>query len=131
MRSSHLRVIWFVSVGCCAALTHLGVVIALVNQLHVAPLLANIVGWLVAFGVSFAGHFRMTFRAQQSPILQASIRFFMVSAAGFVINEAAYAVLLHFNWLPYDAGLAVVLIAVAIGTYVLSRHWAFKGIATR
>jgi len=94
-----------------------------------APLVANVAGWLVAFGISFTGHYRMTFNAQQAPVLRASGRFFLVSAAGFAVNEAAYALLLHWTWLRYDAALAVVLVAVATATYLLSRHWAFKGIA--
>ena len=52
--------------------------------------------------------------------------FFALSAAGFTINEAVYALLLHWSGLRYDLVLAGVLVAVAGGTYVLSRHWAFK-----
>ena len=90
------------------------------------PLLANVFGWLVAFGVSFSGHYRWTFRDHGVPLWRSALRFFAVSASGFAINEATYAFLLDWSRLRYDVVLAVVLVAVAGGTYLLSRHWAFK-----
>ena len=90
------------------------------------PLLANVLGWLIAFGVSFSGHHRWTFRDHGVPLWRSAMRFFAVSAIGFSINEATYALLLHWSSLRYDLVLAVVLVAVAGGTYLLSRHWAFN-----
>ena len=89
------------------------------------PLKANLVGWLVAFSVSFLGHFSLTFRGHGAGWVQAASRFFLISAGGFAINEAAYAVLLRWSGHRYDLVLAAVLVAVAGVTYVLSRHWAF------
>jgi putative flippase GtrA len=104
---------------------HWAVVVALVGHGGWRPLLANVVGWLVAFTVSFAGHHRLTFRDRGSPVRDAAARFFIVSAAGFAVNEAAYAILLGWSSLRYDLLLAVVLLAVAVLTYWLSRHWVF------
>lgn len=88
--------------------------------------MANVVGWLVAYGVSFTGHYRLTFRHQQAPALRAAWRFFMVSALGFAINEASYALLLHWTTLRYDLLLALILIGMALITFVLGRYWAFR-----
>lgn len=97
----------------------------LVEQLHWQPLWANLVGWLVAFSVSFTGHHRLSFRGHGTPLARSAARFFLVSATGFAVNETAYAVLLHLSAARYDLLLAVVLVAVAFVTYWLSRHWAF------
>lgn len=118
---------WFIVVGCLAATVHFGVVVALVHQVGLAPLAANVAGWLVAFGVSFSGHFHLTFRALRAPLLRSAWRFFMVSALGFGANELTYALLLHWTGMHYALTLAVVLVAVAVSTYLLSRHWAFLG----
>ena len=120
------QVAWFVVVGCAAAATHWLVVVVTVSGLQIAPLVANIAGWLVAFAVSFAGHYTLTFRQQKAPFSQALRRFFLVSAAGFSINEAAYAWLLHVTTLRYDILLALILVAVAVATFVLGRLWAFR-----
>ena len=43
----------FVAVGCAAAATHWAVAVGCVELAAAAPLVANLVGWLVAFAVSF------------------------------------------------------------------------------
>ena len=120
------RIAWFVLVGTAAAGVHWGVVVMLVKHAGWQPLLANVVGWLIAFGVSFSGHSRWTFRDHGVALGRSARRFFAVSASGFAINEATYALFLHWSGLRYDLVLALVLIAVAGGTYLVSRHWAFN-----
>jgi putative flippase GtrA len=104
---------------------HWGVVVGLVSRQGWHPLAANVLGWLVAFVVSFTGHHRLTFRDQAAPITASVGRFFLVSAGGFGVNEATYALLLAWSGQRYDLVLAVVLLAVAGVTYLLSRHWVF------
>ena len=77
----------FVAVGCAAAATHWAVAVGCVELAAAAPLVANLVGWLVAFAVSFIGHYRLTFRHSRIPWTIAIRRFFLVSAAGFLVNE--------------------------------------------
>ncbi|MDQ8031511.1 sugar translocase [Bordetella genomosp. 1] len=122
---------WFVFVGCAAAATHWLVAVGCVEALGAAPLLANLAGWLIAFVVSFTGHYRLTFRHLSRNWTLAARRFFLVSAAGFVVNEAAYAWLLHATDLPYDLLLALILIALACLTFLASRLWAFAHTAAR
>ena len=119
------RVLWFVLVGCVAATVHWGVVVMLVGGAGLAPLVANVGGWLVALIVSFSGHHRWTFRGHGAPWQASATRFFGVSALGFTINESAYALLMRVSGLRYDVLLAGVLIGVAGLTYALSRHWVF------
>jgi putative flippase GtrA len=119
------RIGWFIAVGCAAAAVHWLVVIALVSHGGWRPLVANVAGWLVAFTVSFAGHHRLTFSAHGAPVGPTALRFFFVSAFGFAVNETAYAWLLRWNSQHYGIALAVVLLGVAVVTYLLSSHWAF------
>lgn len=119
------HVAWFIAVGCAAAAVHWLVVVALVSLVGWRPLWANVLGWAVAFGVSFTGHHRLTFRGHGAPLRASMKRFFMVSAGGFAANQTAYAILLQWSGRRYDLALAVVLLAVAVLTYLLSRHWAF------
>ncbi|MAK55264.1 MAG: sugar translocase [Pusillimonas sp.] len=127
MKSTLKQLVWFVAVGCSAAATHWLVVVAFVSGLHTAPLLANVIGWLVAFSVSFTGHYLLTFRHQHAPLWQAVRRFFLVSALGFTVNEASYALLLSATTIRYDILLAFILIAIAVLTFILGRFWAFRG----
>lgn len=113
-------------VGCAAAAVHWLTVAAVVTRGGWAPWLANGIGWLVALSVSFAGHYRLTFRAEQAPLWQSARRFFALSALGFLINESAYVLLLHVGGWRYDVLLACVLVGVAVLTYWLSSRWAFR-----
>jgi len=126
MQSTIRQMAWFIMVGCAAAATHWLVVVLTVSYWSLAPLVANVVGWLVAFCVSFGGHYRLTFRHHRAPLGQSARRFFIVSAAGFAINEFSYAWLLHATQLRYDLLLAIVLVGIAVMTFVLSRFWAFR-----
>ena len=116
----------FVAVGCAAAATHWAVAVGCVELAGAPPLVANLIGWLVAFAVSFIGHYRLTFRHSRIPWTIAIRRFFLVSAAGFLVNEGAYAWLLHATALRYDVLLALILIGLAVLTFVVSRLWAFR-----
>lgn len=117
---------WFVIVGCAAAATHWIVAVACVSLANIQPLIANVVGWLIAFIVSFSGHYRLTFRQQNAPLIRAALRFFWVSALGFAINEVSYAVLLKYTAIRYDILLALILIGIAVITFILGRFWAFR-----
>jgi putative flippase GtrA len=125
------RIGWFVLVGCGAAAVHWGVVVALVGRAGWHPLLANVLGWLVAFVFSYSGHLRLTFRRSGAPVASSAPRFFLVSALGFAVNEASYALLLASSAWRYDLLLGIVLVAVAVFTYLVSRDWAFAGTAGR
>lgn len=120
------RIAFFIIVGCAAAAVHFGTVVALVEALRAAPLLANVAGWLVAFVVSFTGQSRLTFRSHGTPWAVALPRFFLLSLGGFLMNEGAYALLLRWTVLPYDVALALVLVVVAVVTYLLGSRWAFR-----
>jgi putative flippase GtrA len=124
-RTQYGRIGWFIVVGCAAAAVHWSVATALVALAGWQPLVANVAGWLVALGVSFTGHHRLSFRGHGSSLGRAGLRFFSISAGGFLINESAYALLLHWTSARYDVLLAAVLVGVAGATYLLSRHWAF------
>ena len=126
MHKLFAQLFFFVVVGCLAAATHWAVAVLCVEHLGLAPLLANVAGWLVAFNVSLFGHYHLTFKHQRAPWKQAAIRFFGVALLAFALNELAYAILLHTTRLPYQWALALVLLGVAVLTFILSRFWAFR-----
>src|SRR5690606_39379777 len=70
------------------AATHWAVAVGCVEQLGLPPLAANAIGWLVAFVVSFTGHYRLTFRHLASRWTVAARRFFLISACGFLDRKS-------------------------------------------
>ncbi|RQO58530.1 GtrA family protein [Paucibacter sp. KBW04] len=117
--------LWFGAVGASAAAVHFGVVWALVENWGLPALAANVAGFLLAFGVSFAGHHRLSFAAQKATVRESLPRFAAVAVLGFVSNELLYALLLGLG-MEYRLALILVLVGVAAMTWMLSRFWAFR-----
>ena len=120
------RPLRFIAVGCAAATVHWLVVVGLVEHAGLRPLVANVAGWMAALGVSFAGHHHLTFRGHGVPVLRSASRFFLLSGFGFTVNQATYAISLHFSRLGYQVLLGAVLVFVAGFTWLLSQWWVFR-----
>ena len=120
------QVIRFGVVGVTALMVNWLVVAVLVPTLDMAPLLANVFAFLVAFQVSYWGHRSWTFNAWTLRHSQTLPRFLVVSCSSFLINEFLYFLLLEFTVLDYRTALLIVLAIVAMSTFLLSRKWAFR-----
>jgi putative flippase GtrA len=115
---------WFSLIGALAALVHLLVFEGLRGS--VLPELANLGGFLVAFGVSFVGHRRLSFQDASTTVKTSLLRFGATAGAGFVANELFFMLALHvFAWPVWPALITALLVAAA-QTYILSRWWAFR-----
>ena len=120
------QLIQFVLVGGAAAATHLAVVGLLVAFAGLAPLHANVLAFLIAFVVSYNGHASLTFSSAQVRGWAVMARFFAVACLSFAANELLYYIALHWLHWHYFWSLAGVLVLVAIGTFVMSKFWAFR-----
>jgi putative flippase GtrA len=115
---------WFLAVGGSAALTHMGV-FALV-QSHMLPELANALGFVIAFFVSFAGHRLLSFKDAGTSVRASLGRFAVTALAGFASNELIFALLLRSAGLPALVALFIALLFAAGQTFLFSRYWAFR-----
>lgn len=122
MRQQLLR---FGCIGAAAAAVHMGVV-ALLVPFGLHPLLANIIGFVSAFNVSYLGHRFWTFGNRTPLSHKRSIaRFWGIAVTSFAINELLFFLFLNYTTLPYLVALFLVLILVTPITFILSRVWAF------
>jgi putative flippase GtrA len=115
---------WFLVVGASAALTHL-LIFRLVEP-WLWPEVANAAGFVVAFGVSFAGHRWLSFQDAGTALLTSLRRFAVTALLGFASNELVFVLLLRALKLPSLLALVLALVAAAGQTFVLSRFWAFR-----
>lgn len=120
---------WFALVGFSAMFVHFYTVTAIFVPMAIHPLIANTLGFLVAFLVSYFGHTYLTFRhptKKTSPSLSGLLRFFLVATASFALNQVIFYFLLSLTNLGLDLSLGITLVVVAGLTYLLSKFWAFK-----
>ena len=116
----------FTIVGSAAAGLNLAVVAGTV-PLGLSPLVANVIGFLLAFALSFVGHARWSFPAAGRSIGLALRRFAALSVLGFALNEVCYAGALSFTELDYRLALVVVVASLGVLKLLASKHWAFAG----
>lgn len=115
---------WFLAVGGSAALTHMAV-FALAQQV-MWPELANALGFVIAFFVSFAGHRLLSFKDTGTSIATSFRRFVVTALAGFACNELVFVLLLRGLGCPPLLALFAALVFAAGQTFALSRFWAFR-----
>lgn len=111
-------------VGLAATAVHLAIVTVLIRA-GLAPLLANLLAFLCAFGVSFCGHYFWTFRSSVG-IGRAVARFFFIAVAGFLINSALLALLLRWTTLESTTCALIAVLIVPVLSFLASRLWGFK-----
>jgi putative flippase GtrA len=128
LKSQLLRrqVPYFIAVGFAAGLTHMSVVALLVELFGWQPLVSNVAAFCVAFCVSSTGHSRLTFPQPPRQRLDACRRYAVLAITSFTLNQTIYAYALDlFGADLYLPILAVVVLAVAVFTFTMSRLWAF------
>lgn len=121
------QLIKFGIVGVSTVIANFVTVIILVSLFKLHPLVANIVGFVVAFQVSFYGHHFWTFPRNGNKLRLAMKKYFMVAIGSFFLNEALYALLLSKLQLHYIPALILVLVTIPPISFVFSKLWVFKG----
>jgi putative flippase GtrA len=117
---------WFTIVGAVAALVHYIVAVFLESNALLVPVKANIAGFICAFPVSYFGHRSLSFAHQKSSHQQAFSRFLLVAISGFCANQTLLILCLKWLNMPFWLALGLVMVIIAVSTYVLSCYWAFQ-----
>ena len=116
----------FLLVGGMAAGVHYGAALGFHGGLSFSPAWSNFIAFGCAFPVSYGGHRVFSFPHTCLPHRQALPRFAAVALSSFVGNQALLLGLLQWAGWPFWLALGCALVSVALLTYLLSRHWAFR-----
>jgi len=113
----------FGAIGIVATLVHVTAAYLLQAWFDANPYLANLIGFLLAFGISFAGNARLTFY-YQGAISAAFVRFLALSSVSLIMTTLWMAWVVR-NGLPMSLYVLVVVLTVPPVTYLLARFWVF------
>ena len=111
--------------GAGSTLTHVGVLLLLVEGLHADPVAASAVGFVASIVVSYTLQRYWVFRSAQSH-LAAGAKFLTVTAVAFGVNTSALALGTEVLALPYQPVQLVALVLIPIVNYGLNAAWTFR-----
>ena len=120
-----LQIFRFGIVGLTAAAIHFSVVIMLVQTYFMAPLVANVLGFIVSFQLSYWGHRMWTFNDTAALHRVALPKLLFVQILNFTANEGLFYFFLMLH-LPYQIALLIVLTTLPIFTFFVSKWWVFR-----
>lgn len=119
----------FGMVGSAATVTHVVAFGLWIEVAGMTPLGANVAAFGVAIVIGFLGHFYWTFRRPHAHHMSswqaALVKFVVVSLAGLALNSLAVYVVVNMLAMSYVYAVALMVTVVPVGTFVLSRSWAF------
>ena len=115
----------FIVVGIAATLTHVLVVVVLMDGFgfRVASI-ANLIGVLAGSATSYCGNYFWTFRSS-GPHFPKLVRFAAAYGAVFAFNGLIMLAVADMGGVPYLIPLAFIVAATPILTFVLNRFWVF------
>lgn len=112
-------------VGLAATIVH-AVSYALLVTLFLQELaLANIISFLLAFGVSWLGHNFWTFQAKKNSSNNI-LKFLTVTVLGLLNNIVFTLLLVELFHLPKLIGVFPIILITPLLTYILSKYWVFR-----
>jgi putative flippase GtrA len=117
-------VLRFGAIGAVAGLCHYCVALLVHAIVALTPAWSNLLGFSVALPVSYFGHRNYSFCDTTLGHRDSLPRFLATASGGFVLNQLV--VLIETLYLPFWVTLGLALGIVAVVTYLVSRHWAFR-----
>lgn len=127
----------FILVGISAAFTHFISLILLVNVFQYPPLWANFFAFIIAFIISFLGHFFITFAnwshtskshtPKYSSFFHKLSKWLISSIATFSLNQLLFTLSLAlFGNSHYIVIWLIITAVVTTISFILGKLWAFK-----
>ena len=123
--ASILQLIRFGLVGLAATLTHAGILWALVEGYRMPATVATLLGFLVAFAVSYLGHFYITFRSERSH-KRTLPRYALVALIGASFHGLIFFVATDLIGWYYWIAFAITIIVWPMIIFVMSKRLIFN-----
>jgi putative flippase GtrA len=118
------RMFRFGIVGVLATLTHACFSVGALKLLDVPPVVANGIGFLVAFCVSMAGHALFTFRTHMS--VHRALKFTLVALSAVIISSSIVLLADAYTTLAHARILVIAAVSTPAFSFVCHSLWTFR-----
>lgn len=125
MKRAYLQFLGYACVGTVGTAVQYAILMLGVGMLGAAPVVASSVGASLGALTNYWLNHRFTFRSGKAH-LQTSARFFLVAAAGLIVNGAVVDAAMRFLDAHYLVAQVIATAAVLLSGFVANRIWTFK-----
>ena len=115
----------FVLVGAFATALHYAMLVALVEGLHLAPVVGSSIGFATSALCNYLLNRRFTFRSHRRHG-EAAPRFVAVALTGFALNALVVWLAFDVGGLHYLAAQVLATLATLAWNFAAHRHWTFR-----
>jgi len=115
----------FTAVGAVGTAAHYSALVVLVQFMHVGPVPASGVGFVLGALVNYILNYRLTFRSTKLH-RESMPKFFLVAIVGLVLNTAIMALLTEIFRLHYLLSQILATGSVLVWNFTANRYWTFK-----
>jgi len=119
-----LQFIRFGLVGLAATLTHTGILWALVEGYQMPATVATLLGFLIAFVVSYLGHYYVTFQSRR-PHKRTLPGYALVAIGGASLHGLIFFVATDLIGWHYWIAFAITIILVPVIIFLMSKRMIF------
>lgn len=125
MFGTSLRFLGYTFVGAIGTVVHYSVLVAGVDELGLAPVVASSLGAVAGAVTNYILNYRFTFRSRKAHS-DAMLKFMFVAAAGVVVNGLVVDACLRLDGVHYLVAQVIATAVVLVLGYIANRHWTFK-----
>ena len=119
-------IVKFLSIGGVATLTHASVYYILIELMHLMPQLANLIGFIVAFSVSYVGQRRWVFgHVIVNNEFIAKLKFCISSLVSLAINALWVEVTIQVFGLSPEYSIIGIVFITPIIIFLILKLWVF------
>lgn len=111
-------------IGGGVSLLYAGLVVLLVERLHVGAVAASVLAFCVTMPISYLGHSRFTF-ADRDRSLAGKLKFASATAVAFCAAPALMYAVTHWTHWPYLVGIGLIWVVIPLANYMVFFVWVF------
>ena len=112
-------------VGAVGTVTHLGLLLILVELMSLSPIIASSIAFMVVVIISYYLNYTWTFKAKNNPFI-ALIKYLVVCSCGFSLNAGIMFLVVDVLHGWYLLGQVIAIVVIPISNFLLNSYWAFK-----
>ncbi|MEO1920161.1 MAG: GtrA family protein [Paracoccaceae bacterium] len=120
------KVLTFGFVGVAASILHFITAVVTMRVFGAPILLANLIGFIVAFGLSYVGHYKWTFQSSENHKVSVP-KFAITAVTGYLINNVVLIILISLTGVEHSVFILIAIAVSAAVVYLISSRWIFGG----